>query len=318
MAKSARKTPSAGRAASKHPSPPEPRPGRDRAGTDDSAPIEFRPVDESTVRRPFAATLDLQGMDWRFLGPVAGAAAALFPSGPEAAIRTAVRAVVEAVLASGRVTPGQLAAAGLRFLHLSGRASAAELGQQLFGLLVRSYLESARAAGPGQAVEVRPAEGSRIELHFGPDAAPSLPPAAADPGPLATLPTAALTVIRTLRGSLAPYHAPVVGLVQQLLDSFAGKHAATLAENKAVAAAVNDLAEDHGVALVYNGEPVTLRVVPVRRDPAGSFQARRIGSDQRILKTSMAFPPLTAVSKANLADALATREADAADPAAPE
>jgi hypothetical protein len=277
---------------------------------------DFRPVDESAIRRPFAATLDLKEMTWQFLGPVAGvsaavAAAALLPNSPEAAIWKALREIVERVMKKGRVTPQELmATAKGRFLHLSGQASAADVGQQLVTLLVRSYLESAKAGGASQGAQVRPTDDSRIEVRLDSKPDPVLPPSStAELGPGVPFPASPLDSVRGLRLALAPHHQPVVGMVQQLLDEFVGKHAPSLDENRAVAAAVNAAADDHGVALLYDGRPVTLRVIATRSDTGGSYQARLIGSDQRILKTSRAFPPLTAVAKATVTAATA-RSAD--------
>jgi hypothetical protein len=108
-----------------------------------------------------------------------------------------------------------------------------------------------------------------------------------------------LDIARRLRFILVPRHQPVVDLLQQFLDNLVGKHAPTIDENRAVAAAVNALAEDFGIALLYDGQPVALRVVPATRE-SGSYQVRLTGSEQKALKTSTAVPPLTAASKAVL------------------
>ena len=297
--------------------------GGERTAADGSGTTDFRPTDESTLRRPFAATLDLKEMTWQFLGPVAGvaagvAAAALLPNSPEAAIWKALREIVRQVMKQGRVTPQELMAkAKGRFLHLSGRASAADIDQKLVALLVRSYLESAKAGDASQGIQVRPTDGSRIDVRLDSKSDPVLPPpSTADLGPGVPFPAPPLDSVRGLRLALAPHHQPVVGMVQQLLDAFVGKHAPSLDENRAVAAAVNAAADDHGVALLYDGRPVTLRVIATRGDTGGSYQARLIGSDQRILKTSRAFPPLTAVAMAAVTAATSRSEDDRPTPPA--
>lgn len=260
--------------------------------------VEYELRDDPGARRPFAAAYDLSRKLWRFAGLPAPSGPV--PLGPGVALAQAVQTLVQEAIRLGRFSADDLMIdAKARHLHVAGFASAEEVGQPVCRELLRAYLKSLKEGGPGDGIEVRPGDGARIAVRFASDAAPVLPPAA-DPGPLAPLPADALADLTALRAALVPRHQTVVATVQQALDRLTGKHAPDIETNRAVAAAVNALADGYGVALLYDGRPVVVRVVPVRRDPGGSFQARLTGSDPKVLKTSMAFPPLTAASKATV------------------
>lgn len=254
--------------------------------------------DDDAVRRPFAASLDLAQMAWQFMGPVASIATTSFLAGPELAIQNAVKSVVEDLIKRTKLTPAELVKAGAQFLHFSGLAAANDLTEGEFAHWVRNYLETAKAKGPGQELIVRPHEGSQIEMRFDSESAPSLStPQPVEPKKPEAFPHSPFEMIEGFRSQTAPYQARIVVVLQNMLNAWAGKHCPTLDENKSLATALNQLADDHGIALVYEGKPVTLRAVPVRRDPGGTFQTRSARSDQRILKTCMGLPHLIAVPK---------------------
>ena len=62
--------------------------------------------------------------------------------------------------------------------------------------------------------------------------------------------------------------------------------------NDSVARKVNQLAADHGMRLILNDEPVTVRCVQPRGSIAGSFETRTATKDRRTIQTSTSWPRL--------------------------
>jgi hypothetical protein len=307
-----------------------PPPGGARAAGRDNRPGPELPAatassEAAAVVRPFAAAFDTQEHRLRFLSPSVPAGGGVPASRPEQIIFEAVRELLSRLLDRrfGGAKPA-IPSSGTRprYLHLSGRASALAVGDPLCFAMIATYLDSAAKGGePGHGIEIRAGDAGRIAVVLSAAADPALP-AAPQPEPAAvgTMPAGTVHDLLRLRRSLIPDHQGVVAAVQQFLEHLAGKRGQTLDENRSVAAAVNALADDYGVALLYDRQPVALRVVPLKGDAAGSFQVRLTGSDQKALKTSMAFPQLVAVSKAALTGGVIDGSATSAEeePASPK
>ena len=82
--------------------------------------------------------------------------------------------------------------------------------------------------------------------------------------------------------------ARAVARLQSFLDAIAGSAGQSPEENKALASAVNQLADRFGVDLVCDGKAVSLRW------EGGVFRARETSGDKVDLPTSAGFPKLGA------------------------
>jgi hypothetical protein len=204
-----------------------------------------------------------------------------------------------------------------RYLHLWGRASAKSLREPNCVNFIRYSVSAAEAAGPSHNLEIKGLDGTHVVVSFAPTGEPNRSAlVSSEPPSAGAFPDMVIAYFDQCKWDLMRHHTHIVGRVQTQLDILAGKRGATLEDNKVVVRLLNGLAEGFGVALLYDGKPVYLRVIPLKGDGAGSFQVRLTGSDQKVLKTSMAFPALTAVPKAAVSfvhDIEPT--ADASDPA---
>ena len=93
--------------------------------------------------------------------------------------------------------------------------------------------------------------------------------------------------------------AEVAAQVQSILDALAGKSAAHASQAQDATARVNAVLDAAGLVLHYDGRPVRLSVVNLKKT-AGSFRLRTLGTKSpEAVSTSRTFPNVTVAISSN-------------------
>lgn len=296
--------------------------GRQQPGTDPaSRPLDLgreprgggrEPVPTGTGPRapappepkPFAVYLDLAGNEWRTWDaePGLGPLPRQLLAGTDATRGWVFKVAFDEAVRTAEMTAADLAIAGRgRYLHFTGQAAGTGVtfGPDFTAVLAAylSGLRGPKVAQPGRTVVYHPGGGGWVRVEFATTTTPArsaTAPAGRKPKAHELFSAEAVTDLAALR-VVGGTPAEAAARLQPILDALAGKSAAQASQARDVTARVNAFLDAASLVLHYDGRPVRLSVVNLKKT-AGSFRLRTLGiGSPEAVSTSRTFPTVTAV-----------------------
>lgn len=264
-------------------------------GTGPGAPARAEP-------KPFAVYLDLAGNEWRTWDaePGLGPLPRQLLAGTDATRGWVFKVAFDEAARTAEMTAADLAIAGRgRYLHLTGQAvgPGVTFGPD-FTAVLAAFLGGLRGptiAQPGRTVVYHPGGGDWVRVEFATSTTPArsgTAPAGRKPKTHEVFSAEVVTNLAALR-AVGQTPTEAAARLQPILDALVGKSAAQASQARDVTSRVNALLDAAGLVLHYDGRPVRLSVVNLKKT-AGSFRLRTLGTKSpEAVCTSRTFPAVT-------------------------